>query len=357
MRRHRTNLRSRLGRGLPRYAEQGIVIALLAVAMLFVIGAIAAIAIDVVTFYTARSEAQLAADGAALAGARVIANSGLTSTNAGPIGAEASATAVAKQVAQQSLIGGASPTSVSVAFSVANDTNPTVTVTVQSNLPTFFARILGTNQVTVAAKATAEAYNPSGASALSTGGTATPVAPLCVKPWLLPNIDPTQNTPAGLQIFDPGTGAILNPALIGQGWPNTSGGISANTNGLFSACSGNCTSSPIPLPLPGEYYPGAIDPPASQPAFTAPTQALPGCSGGFRTYQLAVAGCVPQPISCGVNSATNPSAVNIDTSFYGPRDAETLVAAECLIHYNGALGDSDSLDESPTPFSVLIRNP
>ncbi len=47
--------------------------------MLFVVGAMAALSIDVVTLYTARSEAQLVADAAALAGARVLANSGVTS--------------------------------------------------------------------------------------------------------------------------------------------------------------------------------------------------------------------------------------------------------------------------------------
>ena len=71
MRRHRTNsLRAK---------DRGIVILLVAVVLLFVVGAMAALSIDVVTFYTARSEAQMAADGAALAGARVLANSGLTS--------------------------------------------------------------------------------------------------------------------------------------------------------------------------------------------------------------------------------------------------------------------------------------
>jgi uncharacterized membrane protein len=62
-----------------RNTEQGVIITLVAVFMLFVIGAMAALAIDVVTLYTARSEAQLAADAAALAGARVLANSGATS--------------------------------------------------------------------------------------------------------------------------------------------------------------------------------------------------------------------------------------------------------------------------------------
>jgi len=61
---------------LGRKNEQGVIITLVAVFMLFVIGAMAALSIDVVTLYTARSEAQLAADSAALAGARVLANSG-----------------------------------------------------------------------------------------------------------------------------------------------------------------------------------------------------------------------------------------------------------------------------------------
>lgn len=59
--------------------ERGVVIVLVAVFMLFVMGAMAALSIDVVTMYTARSEAQLAADAASLAGARVLANSGMTS--------------------------------------------------------------------------------------------------------------------------------------------------------------------------------------------------------------------------------------------------------------------------------------
>ena len=79
--------------------------------MLFVLGAMAALAIDVVTFYTARSEAQLAADGAALAGARVLANSGATSDTTGTLlasveSSSGSAQTVATQVATQNVVGG-----------------------------------------------------------------------------------------------------------------------------------------------------------------------------------------------------------------------------------------------------------
>jgi len=337
-----------------RKNEQGIIIALVAVFMLFVIGAMAALSIDVVTMYTARSEAQLAADGAALAGARVLANSGMTSDATLTASAETIASTVATQVAMGNSVGGNAPTVVTVTFN-GGTTDPHVTVTVQrTDLPTFFARVWGRTQVTVGASATAEAYNPSGTNAL--GETTIPVAPICVKPWLLPNIDPTQ-TVATVKIFSP-SGAINNPGLVGQTWPNATV-ANANPNGLYAVCGGDCgtylsTHADLPYPnQPGVYYPGAID----ATDFPAPTQALPACSLGFTIpYQLAVAGCVQRPISCGVNSAINPSAIKIDTNIYisstGSRDSDTVQAAGCLIHYNvsgGAPGDSDSINLTATP--------
>ena len=88
--------------------EEGIIIILVAVFLLFVVGAMAALSIDITTFYTARSEAQIAADSAALAAARVLANSGMTSDTTGSLtaNAEALATRIATQVAQQDQIGG-----------------------------------------------------------------------------------------------------------------------------------------------------------------------------------------------------------------------------------------------------------
>src|SRR6202522_4301622 len=75
----------RLSRKLGQKNEDGIIITLVAVFTLFVVGAMAALSIDVVTIYTARSEAQLAADSAALAAARVLANSGATSDGTGTL--------------------------------------------------------------------------------------------------------------------------------------------------------------------------------------------------------------------------------------------------------------------------------
>src|SRR6266404_6708940 len=290
---------------------------LVAVVMLFVVGAMAALSIDVVTLYTARSEAQLATDAAALAGARVLANSGATSDTTGGSMTSAwnLAKAVAIQVATQNKVGGTNLTPAEVTPTGPGGTNadPTVTVVVQKNdLPTFFARIWGTKLLTVAAVATAEAYNPSGASAL--GAKTIPVATTCVKPWLLPNMDPS--TP-GSTIFNPGTGAITNTALLGWTYntPTTGTPMSLRCPG------GDCTP-PLPGPAAWSYYPGD-----DATTFPHPTRSLPSCTPALTTnYQASIGGCVERPISCA-------SAANIDTSPYGPaRNTETADAENCLTH-------------------------
>lgn len=331
-------------------------IVLVAVFMLFVVGAMAALSIDIVTLYTARSEAQLAADAGALAGARVFANSGVTS-NRTAANAESLATMIATQVASQNMVGGrtlnpvASAGEITVSFNDSSptfNTNPHVTVQTQrTDLPTFFARMWGRTVNTVTASATAEAYNPSGSNA-SNSGPSTPVAPLCVKPWLLPNLDPTAASATGASsIFDRTTGAITNAGLVGQEWPSVTPGL--NQDGIYSLCGGNCST--MANPAPGAYYPGAID----AADFPVPTQGLPSCSTTFNSYQLAVASCVPTPISCG-----STASVNIDesTTYAAGRDLNTVTAAECLIHYNGAAGDSDSIDPADLlpPFQFLGGN-
>ncbi|MFZ1919735.1 MAG: pilus assembly protein TadG-related protein, partial [Terriglobales bacterium] len=338
-----------------RKREQGVVITLVAVFMASVVLVMAALAIDLTTLYTARSEAQLAADGAALAGARVLANSGMTSSDGtNPLtppfdtaGAESLAQSVAVQVASSNQIGGKAisgagtcgSTGISVCFNDADVSNPRVTVQVtRPDLPTFFLRFWS-KQLAVTASATAEAYNPAGLSTRRTP--AAPVAPICVKPWLLPNIDPTQGAGSTnwAAIFDRRSGTIENGNLTGEGWQNTN--PSPNTNGLLSQSPGPPYTA---RPTPGEYYPVVIDPSGtSNPGdFPTPTQGLPSCSNGFTNYQLAVAGCVAQPIACGRNQD-----FNIDTGAYAPknrnRDEDTVEATECLIHYNGLQGDTDSV--------------
>jgi Putative Flp pilus-assembly TadE/G-like len=315
--------------------EQGIVVILVAVVMLFVIGAMAALAIDVVTIYTARSEAQLAADGAALAAARVLANSGMTSDlNADKDGLQTAsrllAVKVATQVAQQNLVGGGSPTVLAPVFG-GSLSNPTVTVRVQrTDLPTFFARIFGRDQIAVSASATAEAYNPSGPNV----GVTTPVALMCVKPWLLPNIDPSNTAAPGSPIFDPQTGAIQTGTLLG----------STSTPGtpLKTACV-DCTTLPPPADTGWQFYPGD---PADK--FVPPTQSLPSCTTPLNTpYELGIAGCIPVPISCNSTAA-------IDISNYPNRNRETERAANCLAHTRNSQGDRLDITGGPNqPFQFL----
>ena len=346
-----------------RKSERGVVILLVAIFLLFVVGAMAVLAIDVVTFYTARSEAQLAADGAALAAARVLASSGMTSN---PIDAllvskaESLASTVAIQVALQNKVGGRLLNAGEVnppVFSgslLGSGSDPRVTVQVTRNdLPTFFARIWGRTQVTVSATATAEAYNPSGLTSSVVGGP--PVAPSCVKPWLLPNMDPTGTNPTAPIFY--ATGAIADTTMLGKSWPNLNPG--GNPQGLTASCpGGDCSGvGALGTPSPGKYYPGSID----STDFPVPTQSLPSCSAGLNDYQLAVVGCVERPIACGA-----APTINIDTNPYAfhttDRDGDTVEAGKCLIHDKGVVGDTDSIDPTWTsgePFQFLagIANP
>ncbi len=336
-----------------RTSEKGIIITLVAIFMLFVVGAMAALSIDVVTFYTARSEAQIAADSAALAAARVLANSGLTSSGGGTITnpfpidtTTALATNIATQIARQNPIGGSTP-QVTVTPSLANLSDPRVTVKVTATLPTFFARIWGTTTVGVSATATAEAYNPSGlATNGSNAGQAAPVAASCVKPWLLPNIDPSPTATANGYIFDPASGQIQDPSLLGWYSPSPP----ADLTSLHAGCAAGDCSGGFPSNLYSWQYL-----PADPGTFVPPSSSSVSCfgSGFFTSYQYSVAGCVQTPIACN-------QSVAIDSSSYGPnRDLDTSLAVDCLTHHPGPVGDDGSgdsvnLNNSPLyPFEFL----
>ena len=318
---------------------------LVAVVMLFVVGAMAALSIDVVTLYTARSEAQLAADAAALAGARVLANSGMTSDLAGTVMplAQPLASTVATQVARQNSVGGRNLAAAEVTVDFAGSAthpcsvvaNPCLTVHVQrTDLPTFFARIWGRTTIAVGASATAEAYNPSGLASGITAGTALPVAPTCVKPWLLPNMDPSP-TNTDKNIFDPVSGAI-NPASTLLGWvtPAAPGQYRLRTDCTPSTCFASTA------PQTWRYYPLANDA-INYPAPSAASIVCPGCTG-FNAYQRSIAGCVQTPVSCN-------QTMNIDQNADSNRDTETRFAVNGLTHSTANQGDSVDVASPPSP--------
>ncbi|MGA9529866.1 MAG: pilus assembly protein TadG-related protein [Terriglobales bacterium] len=299
-----------------RKNEQGLIITLVAIFMLGVVGAMAALSIDVVTFYTARSEAQLAADAGALAGARVLANSGMTSYDNLASGAATSCQTIAKLVAQSNQVGGQAPTVLSATCNVTSQNNPTVTVKVQATLPTFFARIWGTTQVTVSAAATAEAYNPQGL-----GAGAAPVAAACVKPLLFPNTDPSNgNNP----IFDPSSGEIQSGSKL-LGSQQT---LSSTSPWAYTA---------------GDTY-STVNPSFPPPAASSVTCGTSAAT--FNTFQLSVAGCVQTPIAC---NATSVNTISYSAD-YGPNfDPDTQAAVNCLTHSTNSHGDTIVATSYPPP--------
>jgi Flp pilus assembly protein TadG len=338
---HRGNFMSGLP-AKPRFRrEQGFVIILVAVFMLFVVGAMAALSIDVVTFYTARSEAQLAADAGALAGARVLANSGATSYSDGTMltAAQTLAAPVATQVAMSNTVGGQTLPAGQIQVSFTNSScpasegepnNPCVTVQVTAHLPVFFARIWGSTQVAIAATATAEAFNPSGLANGTTTSVPIPIAPSCVKPWLLPNLDPTSSSNAA--IFDEYSGQIVNPNLLGASLSST------------MRLHANCGSGACNAPAAWQYYVGDDTTVSFQP----PTQALPSCT--LNDYQKTIAGCVQAPIICGASPA---SQVNIQLIGDSTLDQQAGDAVNCLAHTSGGNGDTIASTSPPVPFEFL----
>jgi Flp pilus assembly protein TadG len=337
-----------------RRGERGITIILVAVTMLFMIMALAAIAIDIVALYTARSQAGHAADAAALAGAKTLANSGMTSdpTNVTlQAAAQTVATQIAKSVATQNKIGGqtVTPGQVSVSFPNAGqpsfEVSPQVSVTVQrGDLPTFFARAAGWSVVPVGSTSVAEAFNPSSSSTVSASGSPIPIRPQCVKPWILPNLDPTNALPL-TPLFDTATRAIKSPGMVGK------------TIHLVPACpldTGCPAFPPAPAPPPSVspnfysvfYYADfGAPPPTSLPASCG----LSGCA-----YEQNIAACNPQPISCGV-VATSP---NIDTGSCGSGYwNKTLTATQCMIHGPLPGNDKITVAGNPPPFATPLSEP
>jgi Putative Flp pilus-assembly TadE/G-like len=230
--------------------------------LLVVVLGVAALGIDLASLYVARDDAQRTADAAALAGAKVFADTGcVTSSSCTSFQSRAQQSAI--DVAGENRVAGeetvVQPSDIS--FSGLSTTNPRITVTVQRStarsnpVPLFFAKIFGSTSMSISASATAEAYSPSGS------GPGLCVS--CVKPLALPDCDPNHAAPSnsicnGQAYFvDTGSGQIVNPGayptgVIGMSWtahsktsPSQYGLI--DVGGGSSQLGGNITScNPTP---------------------------------------------------------------------------------------------------------------
>lgn len=389
--------------GGARHNERGVTMILVAVAMVAII-AMAALSIDVVTLYLAREEAQRAADAAALASAKVLSLSGLTSDPGNASGAWASicdgstspATQAATSVAKQSTVGSAAATMVTVTYSAGGTSsgncsglpfgtgvnNPMVTVqVVRNSLPTFFSRMWGRTGNSVSATATAEVFNPSNSGAVGNGatGTITAVQPRCVKPWIIPNVDPLNpddscsDSTTCNKFVDPLTGQVMHPGTTTGGGAPAASGVIGETFWIEPDCrhtGGTCNlrnSSPMPnWYAPPPFNPGIrafLEPPPSleylpgEAPITTPV-ALPSCASG-NPYEEAIGGCDQSTVyHCGVqhSSLGNPNRVDLsENPSSGTND--TLNGVKCLIHETDdtdtAPSGQDSMDLTSYPFKIL----
>ncbi len=339
---------------------------LVAVAMVAII-AMAAMSIDLVTLYLAREEAQRAADVAALAAARVISVSGITAAG-DPSGANAPnwralcgsatgwATQAATAAAAQNSVRGQAGTLLSIAYSDGSSSNsdcstlsatfavnPMVTVQVQqASIPSFFSRIWGIAGNRISASATAEVFNPSasGANGVVGGTSVTPVQPRCVKPWIVPNLDPGASS-APPTFVNAADGSISHPGITLNGAPI--GVVIGERFNLFPDCkstAGSCSlASSTPManatigsvngvsPIFGtnlEYLPGAV---------AASSQAVPSCAAKGTNYEMAVAGCdQTTAYQCGVQSSIsgNPNMVDLTENPSGA-SGDTALGLSCSL--------------------------
>ena len=338
--------------------ERGVTMILVVLAMLSMLGIIA-LAIDVITLYSARSETQRAADSAALAAAKMLVDMGVTTdpTATVPTAAQIdAATKAAQSVATNLSIAArqVQTSDVTLSFPGSGSTtfpvNPKVSVTVQNtNLPTFFSRIWSRAALTVRATATAEGFNPSNWASI--GGTAVPIIARGVKPFLIPNCDPNPaHTGAACggaaTFFDRITGAITNPGPAPTG-------IIGETFTLISDCTGpGCIPGPPTTSAPAtvKYYP-------VQMPLTA--NACPSsCGGGGTTFENNIECSNPTPISCGT-TVTAPAVNQLlldDTVFPDGHFGPAQDGVECLIHQLTGGSGQDTLNTGPPlPYPLQIQ--
>ena len=395
-------------RRLENNRERGITMVLVAAAMVAIIG-IAAMSIDLVTLYLAREEAQRTADAAALAAARIISVSGITGA---PIsdqpdwasicgGANGWATQAAQGVVAQNTVGGQSALITAAAVTYSDGThsktdsstltdvlavNPMVTVQITPSvvIPSFFSRIWGSAGNKISASATAEAFNPSQSNTRGVGasGSVTPVQPRCVKPWIVPNLDPGNplNTNGGssctqttcIPFVDPTSGAIQNPGISPSITVNT--GVIGEQFTLFADCaSGTPCGRPDPTPTANvprtltnrNSYEGGWPPvlpnleylPAPDPVTSVGY--LSSCTDTSNKYQQAVAGCdQTTAYQCGVQvSAGGTNTIDLNEN-PGGSAGDTPTGLACSLTHSASLPVSglDALGNNgsnPYPFVAL----
>jgi hypothetical protein len=313
-----------------RQNEQGQTIILVAISLVSLL-AMAALAIDIVTLYLASSEIQRAADATALAAAKAIADSGVTTLQATDPNLPGAQT-LAQNMATAAVTGlmsapavnwvaGAAPTLNTITpipIDWSRQGDPHVTISLRSsNLPTFFSKIWTATPPSVTATATAEVYNPANLP------TFTPISPLSLKPWLVANADPNNASAVFVNIT---TGAV-EESVTGEQLNLIADCMNSNPNKCVLRGGHNPPKATAPSEV--DYVPLQVSrPPNSK-------NVCPACASGATDYEQSIA-CADATTyvtpTCG-GGATNA----VWSNAFNPRGIAGLSATgtECLINAGG----------------------
>jgi Flp pilus assembly protein TadG len=317
-----------------RQNEQGQTIILVAISLISLL-AMAALAIDIVTLYLASSEIQRAADATALAAAKAIADSGVTTLQATDPNLPGAQT-LAQNMATAAVTGlmsapavnwvaGAAPTLNTITpipIDWSRQGDPHVTISLRSsNLPTFFSKIWTGTPPSVTATATAEVYNPANLP------TFTPITPLSLKPWLVANADPNNASAVFVNIT---TGAV-EESVTGEQLNLIADCMNSNPNKCVLRGGHNPPKATAPSEV--DYVPLQVSrPPNSK-------NVCPACASGATDYEQSIA-CADATAyvtpTCG-GSATNGPTNAVWSNAFNPRGIAGLSATgtECLINAGG----------------------
>ncbi|HET9177824.1 MAG TPA: pilus assembly protein TadG-related protein [Terriglobia bacterium] len=314
-----------LNRGTARRsfgAEEGSVLVMVAAALVMLLG-VCAIAIDMANLYLARAQAQRAADAAAMAGAKSFLTTGCATSGCTAGGVqETGGRQQAEAAGAQNYIAGrpASIADSDITFSYPNALEPQITVVAKATVSTFFAKIFGIRTSNVRATATAEAYNPA-------GGGGAPLAAACLKPFLVPNCDPTNASP-------------VNSSCQSGSGKGKGGGGTSSAGYFFDPTTGA-------IAHPGTYPSGVIGMPWTLHSVAGPSQwylvgfggAPPSSGSALRNH---IKECTPAPLSCGDTLQTANGKI------LGPTNQGT----NALINANG-----DRLNQGQDSIDTTIGPP
>jgi len=264
-------------------SERGATLILVAVAMTAMLGFLA-LAIDLGMLYVAHSDAQRAADAAALAGASAF----LDNSNSAAVGP---ARQRALEYAQRNTFQNGPIDSANVAITVLQDSNKVGVYIHRDSVPTLFARVLGIRTVPIAAFAAAQAIQAGAAK--------------CLKPVAIPDMwfDANED-PNGDRVMDNGEQWVFgdNPGDRYQafnGRNSTSPGFS-NDFGRQLQIKEQDPQSPF-VASPGIFYPWQI------PIDPTEVPCKGSFGGGASAYRNDICSCnnssvqlgTPYPIKTG----------------------------------------------------------